>query len=165
MPSRNEWFGREMAARKCRCASASHGHKPGECRNLATEPDQMCNRCHDKATKEISSLKHHADHFLVFPNANRNRALSCRLRVRMRLDYDSRAPRPLRPARHKCRRSGLILAGCVASSAGTPERVPGHSCFRLDSRGTRQHEMGASVAVGHWRRNVRDQYPDFHAPH
>jgi hypothetical protein len=60
-----------MAARKCRCAAGSHGHRPGKCRNLATEPDQMCKPCHDKALEEISGLKNHADHSLVFPNANK----------------------------------------------------------------------------------------------
>ena len=36
--------------------------------------------------------------------------------------------------------------------------------FHLDSRGTRQHEIGASVAVGRGRRNVRGRHPAFHAP-
>jgi len=42
------------------------------------------------------------------------------------------------------------------------ERVSGHSCFRLESRGHTQHEMGASIAVGRWRRNVRGRHPAFH---
>ena len=40
-------------------------------------------------------------------------------------------------------------------SVRCPERVSSHSCFRLESRGHTQHEMGASIAVGRWRRNVR----------
>jgi hypothetical protein len=47
-------------------------------------------------------------------------------------------------------------------SVRRPERVSGHSCFRLESRGHTQHEMGASIAVGRWRRNVRGRHPAFH---
>jgi len=47
-------------------------------------------------------------------------------------------------------------------SVRRPERVPGHSCLRLESRGHTQHEMGASIAVGRWRRNVRGRHPAFH---
>jgi hypothetical protein len=47
-------------------------------------------------------------------------------------------------------------------SVRRPERVSGHSCFRLESRGHIQHEMGASIAVGRWRRNVRGRHPAFH---
>ena len=47
-------------------------------------------------------------------------------------------------------------------SVRRPERVSGHSCFRLESRGHPQHEMGASIAVGRWRRNVRGRHPAFH---
>ena len=37
-------------------------------------------------------------------------------------------------------------------SVRRPERVSSHSCFQLESRGHTQHEMGASIAVGRWRR-------------
>ena len=47
-------------------------------------------------------------------------------------------------------------------SVRCPERVSSHSCFRLESRGHTQHEMGASIAVGRWRRNVRGRHPAFH---
>jgi len=47
-------------------------------------------------------------------------------------------------------------------SVRRPERVSSHSCFRLESRGHTQHEMGASIAVGRWRRNVRGRHPAFH---
>jgi hypothetical protein len=38
---------------KCRCPSEAHGHKPGKCNNLATEPDRTCKPCHDTAAKEM----------------------------------------------------------------------------------------------------------------
>jgi hypothetical protein len=38
---------------KCRCPSESHGHRPGKCKNLATEANQMCKQCYDKTVKEI----------------------------------------------------------------------------------------------------------------
>jgi len=47
-------------------------------------------------------------------------------------------------------------------SVRRPERVSSHSSFRLESRGHTQHEMGASIAVGRWRRNVRGRHPAFH---
>jgi hypothetical protein len=39
--------------RKCRCASKTHGHKPGKCTNLATEPERLCKPCYDKTSKEL----------------------------------------------------------------------------------------------------------------
>jgi len=63
----------------------------------------------------------------------------------------------------KVEKTALILVCCWPVHRA-PERVPGHSCFRLNSRGTRQHEIGASVAVGRGRRNVRGRHPAFHAP-
>jgi hypothetical protein len=38
---------------KCRCPSESHGYKAGMCKNLATEPNQMCKPCYDQTAKEI----------------------------------------------------------------------------------------------------------------
>jgi hypothetical protein len=38
---------------KCRCPSDNHGHKAGKCKNLATEPDQLCKPRHDKMAKEL----------------------------------------------------------------------------------------------------------------
>ena len=61
-----------------------------------------------------------------------------------------------------CRRNGADPRLLVASS---PERVPGHSCFRNGETGAQQHEIGATVAVGRMRRNVRVRYPAFHAHH
>jgi hypothetical protein len=40
-------------ARKCRCAGETHGHKPGKCKNLATEPDRLCKPCHDETAEEL----------------------------------------------------------------------------------------------------------------
>jgi len=42
-------------ARKCRCVADSHPHKPGKCKNLATEPDRMCKPCHDETAEELST--------------------------------------------------------------------------------------------------------------
>jgi hypothetical protein len=42
---------------KCRCPSETHGHKPGKCNNLATEPDLMCKPCHDKSAKEMRAVR------------------------------------------------------------------------------------------------------------
>ena len=44
-------------ARKCRCASETHGHKPGECTNLATLPElSLCKPCYDKSLEELEDL-------------------------------------------------------------------------------------------------------------
>jgi hypothetical protein len=40
--------------RKCVCASATHGHKPGKCRRLASEPDLLCKICRDKVFEDVS---------------------------------------------------------------------------------------------------------------
>ena len=43
--------------RKCRCASETHGHKPGECTNLATLPElSLCKPCYDKWLEELEDL-------------------------------------------------------------------------------------------------------------
>ena len=43
--------------RKCRCASETHGHKPGECTNLATLPElSLCKPCFDKSLEELEDL-------------------------------------------------------------------------------------------------------------
>src|SRR6476659_3895441 len=38
---------------KCRYASNTHGHKPGKCTNLATEPESLCKPCYDKTLEEL----------------------------------------------------------------------------------------------------------------
>jgi hypothetical protein len=44
-------------ARKCRCASDTHGHKPGECTNLATLPElSLCQLCYDKSLEELNEM-------------------------------------------------------------------------------------------------------------
>jgi hypothetical protein len=40
-------------ARKCRCASDTHGHDPGKCANLATQPDSLCKLCYDTTLEEV----------------------------------------------------------------------------------------------------------------
>ena len=40
-------------ARKCRCASDTHGHDPGKCANLATQPDSLCKACYDTTLEEV----------------------------------------------------------------------------------------------------------------
>jgi hypothetical protein len=42
------------APEKCRCASNTHGHKPGKCPNLATEPERLCKPCYDKTSAELA---------------------------------------------------------------------------------------------------------------
>src|SRR6476620_3101498 len=42
---------------KCRCASKTHGHKPGKCTNLATEPESLCKPCYDKTSDELSDVR------------------------------------------------------------------------------------------------------------
>jgi hypothetical protein len=37
---------------KCQCQSPIHNHDPGKCANDATETDQLCKMCHDKAATE-----------------------------------------------------------------------------------------------------------------
>jgi len=37
-----------MVAEKCRCPSRTHGHEPGKCTNLVSEPGLMCKSCYDK---------------------------------------------------------------------------------------------------------------------
>jgi hypothetical protein len=39
----------EVMAEKCQCQSANHGHKPGACKEKATEKSRMCKSCHEKA--------------------------------------------------------------------------------------------------------------------
>ena len=39
--------------RKCKCPSNSHGHKPGKCDGLATEPDGLCETCRGKTAEEL----------------------------------------------------------------------------------------------------------------
>ena len=40
-------------AGKCRCASDTHGHNPGKCTNLATQPDSLCKPCYDTTLEEV----------------------------------------------------------------------------------------------------------------
>jgi hypothetical protein len=47
--------------RKCRCASETHGHKPGECINLATEPERLCKPCYDKTSEELKDTDRERD--------------------------------------------------------------------------------------------------------
>ena len=42
--------------RKCQCPSESHGHNAGECNGIATEPDGLCEPCHERAAEELSRL-------------------------------------------------------------------------------------------------------------
>jgi hypothetical protein len=42
-------------ARKCRCPSKDHGHKPGKCNNLATEHDQLCKSCSDREGTDLEA--------------------------------------------------------------------------------------------------------------
>jgi hypothetical protein len=42
------------APEKCRCASKTHGHMPGKCPNLATEPERLCKPCYDKTSAELA---------------------------------------------------------------------------------------------------------------
>jgi hypothetical protein len=39
---------------RCACQSASHGHRPGKCVSIATEPDGKCKFCHSKTTAEAA---------------------------------------------------------------------------------------------------------------
>lgn len=41
---------------KCRCTTSTHGH-PVPCGREATEIDQMCKECHDKAVDEWATTK------------------------------------------------------------------------------------------------------------
>jgi hypothetical protein len=34
---------------RCRCASSTHGHEPGQCRNAATRADGLCASCFEHA--------------------------------------------------------------------------------------------------------------------
>jgi len=36
---------------KCQRQSGNHGHKPGECKEKATEHDRVCKPCHNKAAR------------------------------------------------------------------------------------------------------------------
>jgi hypothetical protein len=38
-----------MAQELCQCQLGTHGHEPGKCPEPATEPDNLCKSCHDKA--------------------------------------------------------------------------------------------------------------------
>jgi hypothetical protein len=40
---------------KCRCASKTHGHKPGKCTNLATEPESLCKPCYEMTSRELKN--------------------------------------------------------------------------------------------------------------
>ena len=42
--------------RKCRCPSESHGHNAGKCKRVATEPEGLCELCHERAAVELSTL-------------------------------------------------------------------------------------------------------------
>ena len=44
-------------AEHCQCQSGTHGHKPGECENEATENDRMCKLCHDKAASDFQDTQ------------------------------------------------------------------------------------------------------------
>ena len=37
----------------CRCRTATHGHAPGQCGRVATEPEGYCKYCHDRAAVEL----------------------------------------------------------------------------------------------------------------
>ena len=41
---------------KCKCPSKSHGHHPGKCNDLATDPDGLCDPCRDKTAEELSTI-------------------------------------------------------------------------------------------------------------
>ena len=44
-------------ARKCRCASDTHGHKAGDCTNLITLPElSLCKPCFDKSLEELNDM-------------------------------------------------------------------------------------------------------------
>jgi hypothetical protein len=43
--------------RKCKCPSNSHGHKPGKCDSLATEPDELCETCRGKTAEELPTIR------------------------------------------------------------------------------------------------------------
>jgi hypothetical protein len=43
-------------AMKCKCPSKSHGHQPGKCKDLATDPDGLCDPCRDKTAEELSTI-------------------------------------------------------------------------------------------------------------
>ena len=44
-------------ARKCRCASDTHGHKAGHCTNLITLPElSLCKPCFDKSLRELDYM-------------------------------------------------------------------------------------------------------------
>lgn len=38
-----------MAQGLCQCQLGTHGHEPGKCPEPATEADNLCTACHDKA--------------------------------------------------------------------------------------------------------------------
>ena len=38
-----------MAQELCQCQLGTHGHEPGKCPEPATEADNLCKACHDKA--------------------------------------------------------------------------------------------------------------------
>jgi hypothetical protein len=42
--------------KKCRCTSTQHGH-PNPCGKEATEADQLCKVCHDKAANEMHKTR------------------------------------------------------------------------------------------------------------
>jgi hypothetical protein len=42
--------------RKCKCPTSSHGHKPGKCVGLATEPDELCDTCREKTAGELPKI-------------------------------------------------------------------------------------------------------------
>jgi hypothetical protein len=41
---------------KCKCPTSSHGHKPGKCDGLATEPDELCDTCREKTAEELPKI-------------------------------------------------------------------------------------------------------------
>jgi hypothetical protein len=42
----------DQPVQKCGSPSAEHGHKPGRCDRVATEPDQLCKPCFDQQAAE-----------------------------------------------------------------------------------------------------------------
>jgi hypothetical protein len=45
-----------MAQELCQCQVGTHGHEPGKCPEPATEPDNLCKSCHDKAVAPGEAL-------------------------------------------------------------------------------------------------------------
>ena len=42
---------------KCQCKTIQHNHTGGQCNNSATEADNLCKDCHDKAQEEFAKVE------------------------------------------------------------------------------------------------------------